>query len=304
MLFTTTGLIQDNFYISGLAAYPVHLLDVPLNPVLFDGGITCAGKIYTDAIRSVLGDRQPTMLFISHLHWDHCGAVSHLLNAFPGLKVAASKQAAEILQRENALALIQKLNEEARTTVLTFPGVDPARLINESFRPFKVDMILEDGQTIDLGRGETVEVLATPGHTRDHLSYYLPGEKILIAAESSGCLDSSGNIMTEFLSDYEAYMSSLRRIAVLPVEVLCQGHRFVFVGREEVRAFFERSIREAEFFKSMVCRLLDEEGGSIDRVIKKIKAERYDTVKGPKQPEIPYLLNVTAQVKHLAGKRA
>ncbi len=304
MLFTTTGLVRDSFYISGLSTYPVHLLDVPSNPVLFDGGIICAGKIYVDAIRSVLADRQPTMLFISHLHWDQCGAVSYLKDAFPSLKIAASNQAAEILKRENALALIKKLNEEARTYVNNLPEIDPSQLINESFRPFKVDIILEDGQTIELGQGATVEVLATPGHTRDHLSYYLPKEKILIAGESSGCLESSGNIITEFLSDYEAYMSSLQRLAALPVEVLCQGHRFVFVGREEVRAFLERSISEAICFKDRVCGLLDEEGGSIDRVIQRIKAEMYDTIKGPKQPEVPYLLNVAAQVKHLAGKRA
>ncbi len=99
-------------------------------------------------------------------------------------------------------------------------------------------------------------------------------------------------------------MSSLQRLAALPVEVLCQGHRFVIVGREEVRAFLERSISEAICFKDRVYGLLDEEGGPIDRVIQRIKAELYDTIKGPKQPEVPYLLNVTAQVKHLAGKRA
>ena len=92
MLFTTTGLVRDSFYISGLSTYPVHLLDVPSNPVLFDGGIICARKIYVDAIRSVLADRQPTMLFISHLHWDYCGAVSYLKDAFPSLKIAASNQ--------------------------------------------------------------------------------------------------------------------------------------------------------------------------------------------------------------------
>lgn len=301
MLFTTTGQVIDGFHILGLAPYPLHLLNGP-SPVIFDGGASCAGRIYVDAIKSVLGDRHPSTLFITHVHWDHCGAVSHLKAAFPDMKVAASQLSAEILKRENALKLISRLNNSARETLDSFPDVDPSMLLENSFRPFEVDIKLEDGQIIDLGGGSTVKVLATPGHTRDHLSYYLPREKILIAGESSGCLDASGNIITEFASDYDAYMSSLQRIASLPVEILCQGHRIVFVGREEVSGFFERSITDAVVLRDRVYELLEEEDGSIERVVQKIKAERYDTIKGIKQPLAPYLLNLTAQVRHLYGK--
>jgi hypothetical protein len=93
-------------------------------------------------------------------------------------------------------------------------------------------------------------------------------------------------------------------LSALSVEVFCQGHRLVFVGRDEVRAFFESSMREAKRFKKQVYQLLDEEHGSINRVVQRIKAEHYDILAEPKQPEIPYLLNLTAQVKHLAGKKA
>jgi len=301
VIFNTTGQVTDRFYIAGLSVYPVHLLDSE-RPALFEAGVACAGSIYTEAIRSVLGTKQPQLLFITHAHWDHCGAASFFKRAFPFLKIAASRKASEILKRQNAVDLIKKLNRNAEPIVAGFPDVDPSRLTHGAFEPFEIDIEVEDGNVIELDKGLTVEVLATPGHTRDHMSYYIPQRKILIAAEASGCLDSAGNIMTEFLADFDAYLVSLRRLANLPVEVLCQGHRILFVGKDEVRAFLTRSISEAIRFRDRVFELLESEGGSIEQVVGRIKAERYDTIKGIKQHEVPYLLNLRAQVAHLAKR--
>lgn len=300
MLFTSTGQVKDGFHVSGLSVYPVYLLDCRW-PVLFDGGVACAGAVYLEAIRSVLGDRQPRILFITHVHWDHCGAVSYLKKYFPELQVAASQRAARVLERRNAIEQIRRLNDGAERIVAGLPGVDPSRLTSEPFETFTVNRELTDGERIEID-DTTVEVLATPGHTRDHISYYVPREKILVAAEASGCLDSMGNVMTEFLADYDSYMASLERMAALPAEILCQGHRIVFVGRDEVRSFLGRSLSSAVRFKDRVCELLDTEAGDEDRVVRRIKAEQWDTNPGIKQPEAAYLLNLTAQVTHLAKR--
>jgi glyoxylase-like metal-dependent hydrolase (beta-lactamase superfamily II) len=301
MLISTTGLVADHFYISGLASFPVHLLDCKM-PVLFDGGVTCAGDLYINAIRSVLGVRQPEILFISHVHWDHCGAVSRLKEAFPELKVAASRTAAEILKRPRALGLMGKLNEEVKTVVAGFPDIDPSRLLGEPFHSFEVNIELADGQTIEVDDNLTVRVMETPGHTRDHLSYYIPEKKILLAAEASGCLSAAGTIVSEFLADYDAYFSSLTRLAGLQVDLLCQGHHVVFNGAEEVRGFLSRSVSETIRFRDRVCELLKLEGGLVDRVVERIKAEQYDVIEGVKQLEAAYLINLRARVSHLAEK--
>jgi 2-aminobenzoylacetyl-CoA thioesterase len=301
MHISVAGKIKGRFSIAGLATYPVHVLDC-MKPALFDAGATCGAGLYVEAIRAVLGERQPHILFISHVHWDHCGAASYLKKAFPDMLIAASQAAADILKRPGALKLIAELNKGARSIVSTLPGVDPSKLSDEPFHPFEIDMILKDGDVIDLGGGLTVHAMATPGHTRDHMSYYIPREEILLAAEASGCLAASGEIIPEFLYDYDSYFASLAMLTKLPVRVLCQGHRVVFVGREEVRSFFERSAANALRFKTRIYELLETEEGSIDRVVGRIKAEQWDIISGVKQPEIPYLLNLTAQVTHLAGK--
>jgi glyoxylase-like metal-dependent hydrolase (beta-lactamase superfamily II) len=297
----TDGVVKDDFYISGCSVYPIELLD-GTTPVLFDAGVTCAGRLYADAIREVLGNREPEMIFITHVHWDHCGATQYLKNVFPSVKIGMSPQAGAILKRRNAISQIKKLNAAAGFVLASLPEIDPSRLIDDPFKAFKADVWLEDGQFIELDGGLTVETLSTPGHTRDHMSYYVPEKKILIASEACGCLDATGRVIVEFLTDYDLYLSSLRRLAELPVEILCQGHRVVYVGRGAVQAFFEQSIRATIRFRDRVLNLLEKESVSLENVVAQIKAEQYDTNPGIKQPEIPYLINLRAQVKHLAEK--
>jgi glyoxylase-like metal-dependent hydrolase (beta-lactamase superfamily II) len=302
MLFTTTGKIGKYLHIAGLSTFSVHVMETE-RPVLFDAGATCAGELYVRDIKAILGDRRPEILFISHVHWDHCGAASILKKTFPLLKIAASRQAAEILKRKSATDLMRSLNREALEIMKKFPSIDPSSLIDDEFEPFDVDMILHDGQVFDLGGGVSLEVLATPGHTRDHLSFYFPQEKILLAGESAGMLDSShASIIAEFLSDYDNYLSSQRRLASLPVEIFSQGHRIIFVGEEEVRTFFDLTIQETLRFRDQVYELLEAEKGNETEVVRKIKMKQYDPLPMPKQPELTYLINLKAQVAHLAAK--
>jgi len=295
LIFNNTGRIRHDFYALGHPWAPVYLLD-GCRPILFEAGFSCLGKIYEQAIRGVLGGRRPEILFITHVHFDHCGATSYLKRVFPGLQVAASSIAAQIMNRPNAQRLIRSLNHDV---IPLMTGIESDRLFDEPFEPFELEMILTDGQLIEIEKGLTVEILATPGHTRDFLCYYIQNKKILIASEAAGCADGTGQIFADFLVDYEDYLAGLKRLAALDVEVLCQGHQFVFVG-EAVKNFFARSIESTERFRTMVEELLRIEGGSVERVVARIKAEEYDVKPFPKQPEKAYILNLSARVSYIA----
>lgn len=299
MIFRQTGEVCPGFHVLGSRHTPVYLLD-GRRPALFDSGMTFLGDLYADGVRRALDGRTPELLFLTHVHFDHCGAASALLDAFPDLRVAASPQAADILKRPGALRTIRALNEDALALAETL-GVTAPRLA--PFRPFAVDTLLTDGDELEIDAGLTVRVLATPGHTRDFLSYYVPQKRILVASEAAGCAHRSGRMIAEFVADYDGYLASLRRLAELDVDVLCQGHEQVYVGRD-VRAFLDESLRETERFRAWVEELLEAEEGDVGRVVARVKAAQYDPIPEPKQPEPAYLLNTEARVKHLAGRGA
>lgn len=295
MIITTTGKIGPDFYVLGTNRMPSYLLDGS-RPILFEAGLSCLGPAYKEGIMKILGGRQPEILFLTHVHYDHCGSVAFLKKAFPGMKVAGSKRAAEIIIRPGALRLIGELN---RAVVEVIRKWFPAQAFEETFQPFVIDWVLSDGDRIQLEDGRHVEVLATPGHTWDSLSYYLPKEKILIASESVGCPDNTGFIFTEFLVDYQAYLESIDRLSRLEVEIFCPGHGAVYTG-EEARGFFDRSRQAAREFKELVEDSLHLEGKDIQKTIARVKAIEYDPKPGPKQLEAAYLLNIEARVRHLA----
>jgi len=299
VIFREAGEVVPGFHTLGSWHTPSYLLDAP-RPALFDGGMSYLADLYVEDARRVLGDREPEWLFLTHAHFDHCGAAHALGQAFPGVRVAASAYAADILGRPRALERIRALNEDARGLA---PLVGARRTSPAPFHPFTVDRLLADGDELDLGNGLTVQVIATPGHTRDFLSYYIPERRILVASEAVGCEDVSGQIMVEFVADYDAYLASIRRLAELDIEVLCPGHLFVFVG-DDARRYIERSLRATERYREWVEALLADEGGDIARVVARVKESEWDPAPQPKQPEQAYLLNTEARVRVLAARRA
>jgi 2-aminobenzoylacetyl-CoA thioesterase len=300
MIFNKTGFAGNDLYVSGFTWSPTYLLAAK-TAILFEAGFSCMGKLYERDIRKILSDKMPEFLFLTHVHYDHCGAASYFKKRFPNIKICASQRAHEIIQRENALGLMSSLSQYVMPLIAELPEIQKEELITGPFQKFDIDIVFNEEQTINIDDELSVQVFTTPGHTRDMLSYYIPERKILIATESAGCLGRDGHIVSEFLVDYDAYMNTLKRFSSLDVEIFCQGHHFVFTGRD-VQVFFADSLQTAESFKKHVDELLSREGETIDTIVNIIKTEEYDSNQGIKQPERAYLLNLKTQVTHLATR--
>ena len=297
MAFTTTGEVVSGFHVLGYPQIPLYYLEAP-RPVIFDAGVTALTPAYLAHLEQVTNGVRPSFLFLTHTHFDHVGATAGILDAYPGVRVGGAAKAASVLGRPNAIKLIGRLNREV-SDKLAERGLEGALLSQEPFRPFAVERVVEEGDRLDLGKGWEMEVLATPGHTWDCLTYWLPKAKILVAGEAAGCQQLPGNIVTEFLVDYQAYEDTIARLSSLGAQALCQGHHMVHMG-PEVDDFFARSLTGARAFRRLVLELLQEKHGDQEAVVTEVKAREWDPCPEPKQAKTAYLLNLRARVRVLA----
>lgn len=297
MIIEQTGCVVDKLYMLGNPAIPVYLLDGE-RPAIIDAGFSFLGHHYADAISEVLGNRTPAYCLLTHSHFDHCGSVSVLKSRFPEMKVVASEQAKATLARPNAIMLIGELNRAAVKNARQngFPA-DPSI----AFSPFGIDMIVKEGDLLKISPDRTLQVIETPGHTRDCLSYYVPEIKALICSEAAGIADPTGYIVSDCLVDYDQYVDSMKKLELLDSHAICLAHRYAFTGSDAI-GYISRSLKYCDEFRIRVETCLAEEHGDISRVMTRIKAFEYDDRQEPKQPEPAYLLNLEARIKAV-GKR-
>jgi glyoxylase-like metal-dependent hydrolase (beta-lactamase superfamily II) len=290
----TVELVPD-LHLLGHPVGPVYLLDSP-QPVLFDSGFTALAQAYLDDLATILQGRSPRFLFLTHSHYDHAGCAGWFKKTYPELTLCASSQARSVLHRPKVIRLISKMNREA-TDSLVKQGMP--RVEKTEFLPVEVEKILADGDTVQLADNLSVEVIATPGHTRGCLSYYVPQRKMLFCGEAGGLRLHDGHIATEFLVDYQAYEDSLRRLTGLEVEVLCQAHHSALIG-PTAGEFLRESLHKTMEFKEMVLEFLAQDGGDIGRTIRRVKEIDWDPRTGFKQPLRAYMLNLEVRIKLLA----
>jgi len=290
MIIQSKGEIAESLYAIGTPLFPAFLLMAD-QPVLFDAGLFAQGPLYLEELKALLGDENRLLFnFLTHSHFDHCGGSFYLKSKIAQLEIGAHSIAADILKKPSAVALIKNLNQEY-----------DRELCHEdvSFNNLNVDIVFEDGMEFDLGRGLGFKVIATPGHTRDSISFFIPKYKALIPGEAVGVFDMNMTIHPDFPSSYNDYFSSLEKLASLDLEILMMSHSFTLTG-DDAKDYIAKSIKETLRFKKRIEQYLHECNGNTEAVVQRIFEEDYKATGAILQGERAYLLNLTAMVKSLA----
>lgn len=93
----------------------------------------------------------------------------------------------------------------------------------------RVDLPVEDGDQIPLD-GDTIRIIALPGHTRCCIGFYLETHQILLAPETLGVPIPSGTVMPAYLVGYQMTLDAIAKAAQLPLRELLVSHAGMLYG--------------------------------------------------------------------------
>ncbi|MFH1366467.1 MAG: MBL fold metallo-hydrolase [Patescibacteria group bacterium] len=151
-------------------------------------------------------------ILITHGHFDHVCFVSDL----------QEKTGAQIAMSENDIKMMEQSHAWS------------GKQMGYEYKYFAPDLLLEDGDIIKAGKIQ-MRVIATPGHSRGGLCFYMEDEKILFSGDTifAGAV---GRTDLPFSSEEEIWKSIKEKLFVLPDEVkVFPGHGKETTIRQERR---------------------------------------------------------------------
>jgi hydroxyacylglutathione hydrolase len=156
-----------------------------------------------DTLKNALRELDATVaaILITHCHFDHVGAVAEM----------ARSTGAEVYCPAGEVFILENINDFVR-----MPGFGP-------FESYSPERTVSDGDRLQLA-GFEIDVIGTPGHSPDHVTYSIPSEKAIFSGDvlfqnSIGRTDLPG-------ADHATLMASLAKLLeTLPEETgVLPGH--------------------------------------------------------------------------------
>jgi glyoxylase-like metal-dependent hydrolase (beta-lactamase superfamily II) len=209
--------INDNLYIVPEVLANCYFLVDQDGLTLIDTGMPRSQKKILAYLRE-LGKSEEDLkrILLTHSDVDHVGALAALARA-SGARTYASQIEAESIA-------VGKSSRQSYSSGISLRRFLFA-LLSPFFKaaPFQVDEILEAGQTLPV-LGE-LQVVATPGHTPGHLSFYAPDPGVLFCGDSMvSDEDSLYGSRPGVTWDPDRARESVQKQAELAANLVCPGH--------------------------------------------------------------------------------
>jgi len=151
-------------------------------------------------------------VWMSHWHEDHMG----FLNLFDGCTLRISERDFPPLTDMEIFLDWYNIREKE------FRELWKNIMLNSfNYRPQKEALFLQDDSVIDLGLLK-VQVIATPGHTPGHLSFFFPDEEILFLGDYD--LTTFGPWYGDLYSSIEQTIDSIHRLKSIPARRWIASH--------------------------------------------------------------------------------
>ncbi len=224
---------------------------------LIEGGVSTQFPFLLKQLKYLnISPQDICYLVVLHSHADHMMTFPPLQETFPWMQVVAPTESRKSLNDER---LVGKFKESDLwiSQSLFKAGQGDGMVHQSSSRRFPMNLSVEEGDQIDLGKGVKLKVLETPGHSPDAISLHLEDEGILFVSDTVGLYYPPEYIKPNYFYSLAIHEASLQRIQKIRAKVLCKGHQGVVTGIKEVQGYIQIAFNGIENFKNYVREALN-----------------------------------------------
>ncbi|MFN8444692.1 MAG: MBL fold metallo-hydrolase [Caldilineaceae bacterium] len=216
--------IDGIYWIEGLSMGRVYLLEGSDGLTLIDASVAGSWpKIIKDLAKAGKSSTAIKRILITHAHPDHIGGLA---------EIQAATRAAVYVHRKDAAVTRgdERMPRPAPGALQGSARVLASIMPAPTLKPSPVARELEDGDPLDEVM-PGMQVIATPGHSPGHSSFWLPKQQLLFTGDVVMRLPKLRLPFAAFTPDMAESKRSLQRIAKMEIETLCFGHGDPIIGK-------------------------------------------------------------------------
>jgi glyoxylase-like metal-dependent hydrolase (beta-lactamase superfamily II) len=208
-------IVPGLYAFTGLMMGRVYLIEDPDGLTIIDAGLgSAAAKILQQLTAAGRQAADVKRILITHAHPDHVGGLP-ALQAATGAAVFASAAERPVIEGKQPVQGPPKERMPAPFRFMPRPAT--------RFKPTPVARTVADGERLD-GVMDGLVVLATPGHSPGHVSFWQPQQRIVFCGDVLMRVGGLRLPIAAFTTDMDEDKRSIRTLAALQPRLVCFGH--------------------------------------------------------------------------------
>ena len=210
-------------------------------------------------------------LVILHSHFDHMMVFPTLKGRYPWLKIVTSELNRSIFASERIIAKIFD-SDRKMTLALRENGMisEAPNLQSPTF--FPLDITVQEGSILDLGKGVKMKFFEIPGHSPDCVGAFWEEEELLFCSDGAGFYTPPDFFRPNYWYRLDEAEKSLDKMKRIDPKILCRGHYGAMVGREVVRKHLQMGRQCIEDVKAFILEKI-QSGWSVEEIAQDVTVQ-------------------------------
>jgi len=203
-------------------------------------------------------------LVILHSHFDHMMVFPTLKGRYPWMKIVSSDLNRPIFTSEKIIAKIFDSDRKMTFTLIERGMISEAPTL-QPYIFFPLDITVQEGSVLDLGKEVKMKFLEIPGHSPDCVGAFLEEEGLLFCSDGAGFYTPPDFFRPNYWYRLDEAEKSLDKMRAIDPEILCRGHYGAMIGKDLARKHLQMNRQSIENFKAFVLEKING-GWSVEEI--------------------------------------